>query len=236
LPLSDLVGWFAGRSEGDKRTHERIKKGYKAAFTMDGTTWEPAIGVDLSDEGMCIMVQREIEEDKPFSVRATLDTRVVNMACVKVWNSRMSHNGRPVQCYGLKFVNIAADDWDLVVKFISGEQTEEKKEPEAAQPSKQAATASAPAPAKDDDVGKHLPKELKERFYLELVRRHRLAAPEEGQDPQVRYEYGGVSEWRGKNMHRVTIHSTFVGFDKRKQRFSTRFMFDEKGREVIVLN
>lgn len=223
------MGWFAGKGEkGDnRRAHERVKRGYKAAYSLDGTTWEPAIGVDLSDEGMCILTQQEVG-DKPFSVRATLDARIVNMRCVPVWNNKVNHNGKPVMCYGLKFVGIAADDWDAVVKFISGDKLAEKEENKAQE---ELATARMQA----DDVARMLPKAFQQRLFLELIKRNRLSAFDENSNPLVQFEYGGVAPWRGKNMHRLTIHSKVID-GKKEERFSTRFMFDDNGREVIVLN
>lgn len=222
--LTDLMGWFAGRSV-NRREHERARKAYKAAFTLDGTTWEPAIGVDISDEGMNVLTQRELG-DKPVTFRATLDTRIVTMRCLPMWNNKVNHNGKAVLAYGLKFVGIAADDWDAVVKFINGGAAEE---PNKAQ--QELATVRM----KDDDVARMLPKAFQQRLFAELVKRHRLAPLDEQPTPLVQFEYGGVSPWRGKNMHRLTIHSK-LSDGKKEERFSTRFMFDDSGKEVIVLN
>lgn len=223
------MGWFAGKSGNNRREHQRVKRAYKAAFTLDGTTWQPAIGVDLSDEGMCILTQQEVNE-KQFNVRATLDARIVNMRCTPVWNNRVNHNGKAVVCYGLKFVGIAADDWDAVVKFISGDKVAEKEENKAQE-------QLAAAKMKDDDVARMIPKAFQERLFVELIKRNRLAPVLEGDTPLVQFEYGGVAPWRGKNMHRLTIHSKIVSFDgKKTERYSTRFMFDENGKEVIVIN
>jgi len=222
--LSDLMGWFSGRSS-NRREHDRSKRGYKAAFTLDGTTWEPAIGVDLSEEGMSVLTQREIGE-KPVTFRATLDTRIVTMRCATVWHNKINYNGKPTDCYGLKFVGIAADDWDLVVKFIGGDTVEAENK---------AQEELATVRMKQDDVARMLPAAFQKRLFEELVKRHRLAPLEEGQEPLVAFEYGGVAPWRGKNMHRLTIHSKF-NEGKKEDRFSTRFMFDDSGKEVIVLN
>lgn len=222
--LSELMGWFSGRST-NRREHPRTKRAYKAAYTLDGTTWEPAIGVDLSDEGMSVLTQKPLG-DKPVNMRATLDTRIVTMRCVAMWHNKMNHNGKQVECYGLKFVGIASDDWDAVVKWVSGDA------PEAAN---KAQEELATVRMKDDDVARMLPAAFQRRLFQELVKRHRLAPIEEQSTPLVQFEYGGVSPWRGKNMHRLTIHSKYAD-GKSEDRFSTRFMFDEAGKEIIVLN
>jgi len=222
--LSELMGWFSGRST-NRREHPRTKRAYKAAYTLDGTTWEPAIGVDLSDEGMSVLTQRPLGE-KPLNVRATLDTRIVNMRCIPVWHNKVNHSGKQVECYGLKFVGIAADDWDAVVKWVSGD---------TAEPANKAQEELATVRMKDDDVARMLPTAFQRKLFEELVKRRRLAPLDEKPTPLVQFEYGGMSPWRGKNMHRLTIHSK-VTDGKSEERFATRFMFDENGKEVIVLN
>ncbi|MBV8599977.1 MAG: PilZ domain-containing protein [Candidatus Eremiobacteraeota bacterium] len=219
------MGWFGGRSD-NRRQHQRTKKAYKAAYTTDGETWRPAIGVDLSDEGMCILTQEEVPE-KQFNVRATLDTRIVSMRCAPIWHNEVNHGGKPVQMYGLKFVGIAADDWDAVVRFTSGDQVEvENKAQQELAAAKQ---------IKQDDVARLIPMAFQKRLFQELVKRGRLAPFDEKATPLVQFEYGGLAPWRGRNMHRLTIHSK-INDGKKEERFSTRFMFDELGKDVIVLN
>lgn len=224
--LNDLKGWFSGRA-ANRREHERTKRAYKAAFTSDGTTWEPAIGVDLSDEGMSVLTQREIG-DKPLTFRATLDSRLVTMRCVAIWNTKVSHAGKPAFCYGLKFVGIAADDWDAVVKFVNGGVVDEKEKNKAQE-------ELATVKMQEDDVARMLPKAFQQKLFAELVKRSRLAPLEDQPTPLVQFEYGGVAPWRGKNMHRLTIYSK-IADGKKEERFATRFMFDDSGKEVIVLN
>src|SRR5579872_398840 len=218
------MGLFGGK-DSNRRDHERVKKAYKAAYSLDGETWRPAIGVDLSDEGMCILTQEETG-DKQFSVPATLDTRGVNMRCIPVWHNKVNHNGKPVDCYGLKFVGIGADDWDTVVRFISGEKVEVKNK---------AQEELETVKIKADDVARMLPQAFQQKLFAELIKRHRLAPLEEQATPLVQFEYGGVAPWSGKNMHRLTVHSK-VKNEKKEERFSTRFMFDDSGKEIIVLN
>ncbi|MGH7662565.1 MAG: PilZ domain-containing protein [Vulcanimicrobiaceae bacterium] len=218
------MGWFSGRST-NRREHQRSKRAYKAAYTLDGTTWEPAIGVDLSDEGMSVLTQKPLG-DKPVNFRATLDTKIVSMRCAAVWHNKVNHNGKAVDCYGLKFVGIASDDWDAIVKFISGGSV---------QPANKAQEELAAVRMKDDDVARMLPAAFQRRLFEELVKRHRLSPLGQQATPLVQFEYGGVSPWRGKNMHRLTIHSK-ISDGKAEDRFSTRFMFDENGKDIIVLN
>jgi len=221
--LSQLAGLF-GRAQ-ERREHDRSRRAYKAAFTLDGTTWEPAIGVDIGEEGMSVLTQREIG-DKPVNFRATLDTKIVNMRCVAIWHDKVNHGGKQVDAYGLKFVGIAADDWDTVVKFMKGGSLQETNK---AQEELQSVRM------KQDDVARMLPAAFQRRLFEELVKRKRLAPLEEHHEPLVAFEYGGVSPWRGKKMHRLTIHSKYND-GKNEDRFSTRFMFDEGGKEIIVLN
>src|SRR5579862_9708407 len=73
--LVDFMGWVAARGE-NRRKIERVKRPYRATYTLNNLSWQPAIGVDMSTEGMCILTQKPVGT-QPFTVRATLDTRVV---------------------------------------------------------------------------------------------------------------------------------------------------------------
>ena len=214
--LTDLINWFGGGKSENRREHPRAKKQYKAAYSVENETWQPAIGVDISDGGMCILSQVELPE-KQFTVRATLDARLVNMRCAPMWHNKVLHAGKPVFCYGLKFVAIGADEWDIVVRWIAAVLEDSSKS------------------LKQDEVARFIPADLQERLLAELVQRGRLQPVDGKSEPLVQLEYGGIAPWRGRKMHRLTIRSRVINGAK-EEKFATRFMFDETGQELLVLN
>jgi len=68
-----------------------------------------------------------------------------------------------------------------------------------------------------------------------LVERRRLAPLDERVHPLVQYFYSGIVRHNDKLMHRLTIQSKVVGPDN-DEIYETRFVFDESGKDVIVLN
>jgi hypothetical protein len=51
----------------------------------------------------------------------------------------------------------------------------------------------------------------------------------------VQYFYSGIVRHNDKLMHRLTIQSKVVG-PENDEIYETRFVFDESGKDVIVLN
>ena len=80
-----------------------------------------------------------------------------------------------------------------------------------------------------------LPVRLQQRLLQLLVERRRLAPLRENQTPLVQYFYSGIGRYNGALMHRLTIQSKVVG-PEGDAMFETRFVFDDKGDNVIVLN
>ena len=68
-----------------------------------------------------------------------------------------------------------------------------------------------------------------------LVERRRLAPLDERGSPLVQYFYSGIVRHENRLMHRLTIQSKVVGSEGGEM-FETRFVFDESGETVLVLN
>jgi hypothetical protein len=80
-----------------------------------------------------------------------------------------------------------------------------------------------------------LPKDLQTRLLTMLVERRRLAALDPKVTPLVQYFYSGIVRHNDKLVHRLVIQSKLVGAD-RDELFETRFVFDEDGKNVQILN
>ncbi len=68
-----------------------------------------------------------------------------------------------------------------------------------------------------------------------LVERRRLAPLKENVTPLVQYFYSGIIRHEGKLMHRLTIQSKVVGLEG-DEMFETRFIFDDGGSNIMILN
>jgi hypothetical protein len=142
-----------------------------------------------------------------------------------VWQDAVQHQGRKVWRYGLRFTGISADDWDAIVRYTTDRPIAE---------SNKAQEELATVRMTPDDTARLLPSELQTRLLQMLVERHRLA-PLGDKTPLVQYFYSGIVRHNEKLMHRLVIQSKVVG-PENDELFETRFVFDESGKNVQILN
>ncbi|HEY0614052.1 MAG TPA: PilZ domain-containing protein [Candidatus Elarobacter sp.] len=222
--LPELLAWFTGK-EQNRRKFPRKRKPYRAAYSLDGTSTRPAIGLDMSGGGVCILTQEPIPRDD-FEVRAQIDDRSVRMRVKTVWHDTVQHQGRKVWRYGTRFTGIPADDWDAIMRYTTDRPVSESNK------AQEELTAVRMTP---DDTARLLPKELQNRLLALLVERRRLGPLDERITPLVHYFYSGIVRHNDKLMHRLVIQSKVVGPD-RDEMYETRFVFDESGKNVQILN
>ncbi|MGZ3498824.1 MAG: PilZ domain-containing protein [Vulcanimicrobiaceae bacterium] len=223
--LSDLLGWFTGK-EVNRRKYPRKRKPYRATFSIDGGgTQKPAIGLDISGGGLCVLTQEPVGKDE-FEVRATIENRIVRVRAKSVWQDTVSHQGKSVWRYGMRFTGVSADDWDAIIRYTTDQTVAENNK------AQDELTTVRMTP---DDANRLLPTRLQYRLLQMLVERRRLAPLKENVTPLVQYFYSGVVRHEGKLMHRLTIQSKVAGGEGGEM-FETRFVFDDKGDTIMILN
>lgn len=223
--LGDLLAWFIGKGP-NRRKYPRKRKPFRATVSLDGgATHKPAIGLDISAGGMCLLTQEPVAAPE-YEVRASLDTRVVRVRVKTVWHDTVVHQGKSVWRYGMSFVGVASDDWDAIVRYCSDKPVAEENKAQE----ELAAVRMTP-----DDASRLLPTALQQRLLRMLVERRRLAPMQDNVTPLVQYFYAGAVHHDGRLMHRLTIQSKVVG-PEGSELFDTRFMFDDKGESVQILN
>ena len=223
--LSDLLGWFTGK-DANRRKYPRKRKPYRATVSVDGgLTQKPAIGLDISGGGLCILTQEPVGRDE-FEVRATLETRVLRMRARAVWQDTVSHQGKSVWRYGMRFTGITADDWDAIIRFTTDKPVAETNK---------AQDELVTVRMTPDDANRLLPTNLQKRLLAMLVERRRLAPLDASVTPLVQYFYSGVVRHENDLVHRLTIQSKVVG-PEGAEMYETRFVFDDRGDTVQMLN
>ena len=173
------------------------------------------------------MLTQEPVGKNEFEVRATIDTRVVRIRAKAVWQDTVSHQGKSVWRYGMKFTGISADDWDAVIRYTTDKSVQED--------TNKAQEELVTVRMTPDDASRLLPQHLQKLLLKLLVERRRLAPLTDSVTPLVQYFYSGVIRHEGKLMHRRTIQSKFVGAEG-AELFETRFIFDDKGDSIQILN
>jgi PilZ domain len=221
--LPELLAWFTGK-EQNRRKFPRKRKPYRAAYSLDGKSTRAAIGLDISGGGLCILTQEPVRREE-FEVRVELDTRSVRVRAKIVWHDNVQHQGRKVWRYGMRFVGIPADDWDAIMRYTTDRPVAETNK------AQEELSAVRMTP---DDAARLLPRELQTRLLHMLVERGRLA-PLTERVPLVQYFYSGIVRHDDRLVHRLVIQSKVVG-SERDELFETRFVFDESGKNVQILN
>ena len=222
--LPELLAWFTGK-EQNRRKFPRKRKPYRAAYTLDGISMRAAIGLDISGGGLCILTQEPVRRDE-FEVRIELDARSVRVRAKIVWHDNVQHQGRKVWRYGMRFVGIQADDWDAIMRYTTDRPVAETNK------AQEELSAVRMTP---DDAARLLPRELQTRLLQMLVDRERLAPLTDRVTPLVQYFYSGIVRHDDRLVHRLVIQSKVVG-PERDELFETRFVFDESGKNVQILN
>ncbi|HEV3086525.1 MAG TPA: PilZ domain-containing protein [Candidatus Elarobacter sp.] len=222
--LPELLAWFTGK-EQNRRKFPRKRKPYRAAYSLDGKATRPAIGLDIGGGGLCILAQEPIGREE-FEVRVSLDERNLRVRAKVVWHDNVQHQGRKVWRYGMRFTGIPADDWDAIIRYTTDRPVSEANKAQE----ELAAVRMTP-----DDTARLLPKELQTRLLQMLVERRRLAPLDDRVTPLVQYFYSGIVRHNDRLVHRLVIQSKVVG-PERDELFETRFVFDESGKNVQILN
>jgi hypothetical protein len=222
--LPELLAWFTGK-EQNRRKFPRKRKPYRAAYTLDGTSTRAAIGLDISGGGLCILTQEPVRRDE-FEVRVELEERSVRVRAKIVWHDNVQHQGRKVWRYGMRFVGIPADDWDAIMRYTTDRPVAE---------SNKAQEELGAVRMTSDDTARLLPRELQTRLLQLLVERGRLAPLSDRVTPLVQYFYSGIVRHDDRLVHRLVIQSKVVGAEQ-DALFETRFVFDESGTNVQILN
>ena len=223
--LSDLLGWFTGK-DANRRKYPRKRKPYRATVSVDaGLTQKPAIGLDISGGGLCVLTQEPVGRDE-FEVRATIDTKILRMRAKSVWQDTVSHQGKSVWRYGMRFTGISADDWDSIIRYTTDKPIADVNK---------AQDELVTVRMTPDDASRLLPEALQQRLLSMLVERRRLAPLQDSVTPLVQYFYSGVVRHNNMLVHRLTIQSKVVG-PEGSELYETRFVFDDTGQNVQVLN
>jgi hypothetical protein len=222
--LPELLAWFTGK-DVNKRKYPRKRRPYRAMYSLDGKSAKPAIGLDLSGGGCCILTQENVAQ-KEFEVRAQIEERSVRLRAKTVWQDNVQHQGRRVWRYGMQFTGIPADDWDAIIRYTTDKPVADTNK---------AAEDLTRVRLSPDDTARLLPLALQNRLLGMLVQRGRLAPLDEKAHPLVQYFYSGIVKHQGKPMHRLLIQSKVNDDDGHPEMFETSFVFDDSGTNIGIL-
>lgn len=199
---------FASREKSwFEKTGELVRTGgFPARIVERGGAAISAVGTQVSPAGFSFIVRNAIARSD-LDMRIVLRERPINVR-VKIEASDVIDlkNERWNRHY-CKFTGIAADDWDLVVRYV-------KDLPEPA------ATERA---ATDDNEFRVLPVDVQQQIVETLVRMKRMLPPERGVQPLLRFRSLGIKATEdGRSINRIMVESR-IPSDDGTRRFESRF-------------
>jgi hypothetical protein len=179
--------------------------------------------MDISGSGLGLVSPNPLQPET--NVRIMLENKPVVIRAKRVWEKPGTLQGKPAWRYGMTFTGISADDWDAIVRFCNNDAVDVENK---AQQELQLVRMQA------DDVARLIPKQLQDTLLTMLVQRRRLA-PIDEKTPLVQYSYGGVVKRGNTAFHRLSIHSRVRDeATGTVQSYDTRFLFDDRGKNVTV--
>ena len=191
--LNELVKRFSQSS--DRRTGDRHRKRFNMAW-LRGTTLVPAIGLEIGEKGI-LFTSKEAPSGTSADVAMDLGGRRVRARLTIARQGSLPRDGVEWPVVAGVFQGIAADDWDVVVRFCRGLEDPGNKAANELQ-----ALASTP-----DDAYRLLPLRVQERVVSTLIAAGRLAPQSDSKNPLLRMSYVGHS--RKGNTHRLSVHSRY---------------------------
>ena len=215
--FSDVVEWFLSRM-GDRRQYKRRAGAFHVWVKADVKAQNDGIGTEVSPSGLVFIVPYGLSDQQLTATIALRNHRFP--VRVKILRSdRVEYKGKPWNRYTCEFTGIAADNWDLLVRYVNNvpEPTDRRK------------MQNQEMQDRVDDAYRLLPTSVQNKIVDILVQQHRLEAPKHGQTPLIKLFYGGLHRVPGKPpQHRLNVHSRIV-IDGEAMAYDSRFLVSESG-------
>ena len=218
--LGDVLEWFLTRM-GDRRQYKRRAGAFHIWWQVDPSDAGKNVagrGIEVSPNGLVFVVPVAIAAPE-FTVIAAIRDRKIAIRVKTVRNDTVEHQGKRWNRYMVSFQGIAADDWDMLVRYVN-----DTPEPADRRKMQNQEMASQP-----DDAYRLLPMAIQSKIIQTLVRSGKLEQPRPGQTPLLKLFYGGLVKQAGKAPgHRFNVHSRIVK-DGEVFAYDSRFLVDEAG-------
>jgi hypothetical protein len=218
--------WPFGK-RGERRQFPRRAEKFDVSISYDGgKNLIKCSGLNLGGAGLCL-VMPGVPSQPEFQVVITLDKRKMVLRAKVRWKKPTQFSGKPAMMVGMIFTALKADDYDAMMRWVTGQGPVEfgevgKEALEMHRMSK-------------EDADRLIPKKLADEMLDTLVSLNRLAPLTEHHTPLVQLFYGGMQQQKsGPPLHRLQIISKVVGKEDVKT-FETHFQFEPQGKTFKVL-
>lgn len=219
--INNIVDWIShiGQHQGPPRKEER----FPIWWIIDHATHKPAMGTEISTEGLVLEMQ-ERPPEKEFNLVLYLGQQKIPVRVKLVREAVATGEKGPVHRITASFIGISADHWDAVVRYIE----------DVPEPTNKAHAELEAIWKKPDDAYRLLPLAVQDKIVQQLIAQGRLEPTPDGAQPALRLQYLGASKRSdGSSVHRVNIHSRKV-IDDKWCSFDTQFTIDAAGNTKQV--
>lgn len=215
--FGDVVDWFLSRA-GDRRQYKRRTGAFRVWYKADVNAANDAIGVEISPKGLAFIVRDEVT-DPELTVSLSIRSHRFMARLKRVRNDQVEHKSETWNRYFCVFSGIAADNWDLIVRFVN----------DVSEPVDRRKLQNQEMHEKVDDAYRLLPTSVQNKLVDILVDQKKLERPKHGEAPLIKMFYGGLHRVNGQEpRHRVNVHSRMV-VDGEAMAYDTRFLVSESG-------
>lgn len=215
--FGDVVDWFLSRA-GDRRQYKRRTGAFRVWYKADVNAANDAIGVEISPKGLAFIVREEVP-DSEFTVSLSIRSHRFMARLKRVRSDEVEYKSETWNRYFCEFSGIAADNWDLIVRFVN----------DVSEPVDRRKLQNQEMHEKVDDAYRLLPTSVQNKLVDILVDQKKLERPKHGEAPLIKMFYGGLHRVNGKPpRHRVNVHSRMV-VDGEAMAYDTRFLVSESG-------
>ncbi len=218
--FSDVIEWFLSRA-GDRRQYKRRAGAFHVWYEPANGSPVQALGTEISPNGLLFAIGTTIDRPE-FQIAIGLRNKRFPARVKIVRADKVDFKGQMLNRYACEFTGIAADWWDLVVRYVNDE-------PEAADRRK---IQNQEMSERVDDAYGLLPAAVQSKIVEMLVQRKRLEPPKPGQTPLLKLFYGGLQKQDGKPVHRFNVHSR-VMVNGEAVAYDTRFLVGDDGSVKI---
>ncbi len=206
-----------GSHKSERRSADRVRRRFPIAWIKDGAL-VPGLGLEISEKGI-LFATKESPPGANVEVALDLNARRVRARLKIVRKGAMTRDGVEWAVIACVFEGIAADDWDLIVRYCKNLDD----------PSNKAAQELSALAGSDDDAYRMLPLRVQQRVVAMLVKAGRLAPGSDAKNPLLRMSYDGATR---AGEHRLAVHSRRL-VDGELLQFDSILIVDDAGNVTL---
>ena len=214
--FDSILSWF---TMGHKPLYPHKEEPYPLAWTISEGKAGKGLGMEIAPDELTFLIEAK-PPGKEFNVAVMIRKTHMPMRIRVLRDKQVQHEGKPWHQIQGHIIAIAADHWDMLMRFVSDEP----------EPTNLGAEQLKEIQSKADDEYRLLPLAVQKRLLDLLVLLRRLDPVPEGQMPMVRLTIlGEAKSAKGVVLKRVNIHSRAHAGDV-VMAYDTQFTIDDQGK------